>query len=115
MFLICPSRRLFEEDSPERSSEVLIEDGVYDRIEGRVHVAQPEGDGEGEVRNGAGGAADGVEDVQEEEGEPTGDERTHDEAEDERRSLLLFPRQPPLFSLWISNLRALQNILSHQV
>ena len=37
---------LLEEDSLERAPEVLVEDGVDDGVEGRVGVAQPEGEGE---------------------------------------------------------------------
>ena len=37
---------LLEEDALERAPEVLVEDGVDDWVEGRVGVAQPEGEGE---------------------------------------------------------------------
>ena len=37
---------LFEEDALEGAPEVLVEDGVDDGVEGRVGVAQPEGEGE---------------------------------------------------------------------
>ena len=37
---------LLEEDPLERAPEVLVEDGVDDGVEGRVGVAQPEGEGE---------------------------------------------------------------------
>jgi hypothetical protein len=35
-----------KQDPPKRTAEVLIEDGVNDGIEGRVHVTKPEGCGE---------------------------------------------------------------------
>lgn len=37
---------LLEEDPLERAPEVLVEDGVDDGVEGRVGVAEPEGEGE---------------------------------------------------------------------
>lgn len=40
------STGLFEEYPAERAAEVLVEDGVNEGVEGRVHVAQPEGDDE---------------------------------------------------------------------
>ena len=38
--------QLFEEDALEGAPEVLVEDGVDDGVEGRVGVAQTEGEGE---------------------------------------------------------------------
>lgn len=35
-----------KQDPSKRPAEVLIEDGVYDGIEGRVHVTKPERGGE---------------------------------------------------------------------
>jgi len=70
-----------EQDAPEGASEVLVEDGIDGRIEGRVHVAQPEGDGEGRLRDVAVAATCRHQDVQEEERQPAGDEAAHDQAQ----------------------------------
>lgn len=67
-----------EQDPPKRAAEILVEDGVNDWIEGRVHVAEPEGGGEGLVRYVAPGA-NRCQDIKEEEGKPACDERPHDQ------------------------------------
>lgn len=38
-----------EQDPPKSAAEILVEDGVNDWIEGRVHVTEPEGCGEGAI------------------------------------------------------------------
>lgn len=70
-----------EQDAPEGASEVLVEDGIDGRIERRVHVAKPEGDGERRFRYVAMAATCRHQDVQEEEGQPAGDEAAHDQAQ----------------------------------
>lgn len=91
----------FEQDAAKRTPEVLVEHGVDDGVEHRVHVAQPEGDGEGLLRDVAEGA-EGREDVEQEEGQPARNERAHDEPQDERGPLLLLARQPPLLPLRVA-------------
>ena len=94
---------LLKDDLPECSAKVPVEDGVDDGVERRVHVAQPEGQLEGPARDGAGGAQ-GTQDVHDEEGKPACDEGTHDQTQDQRRPLLLLPRQASLLLLWVSRL-----------
>jgi len=88
--------------------EVLVEDGVDDRVQRRVAVAQPEGEGESPALDAArrqravfADRADGADAVEEEEREPAGDEAAHDEAEDEGRAPLLLPRDPLLLLLGV--------------
>ncbi len=76
---------------------------VYDWVEGRVHVAEPEGDGEAPGLDAV--WTEGVKDVEEEEGEPAEDEAPHYEAQNQRGPLLLFPGDPSLLSLRVPNLR----------
>lgn len=92
------SQTSLEQDSSESPSEVLIEDGVDDRIERRIHVPQPEGRREGDTWDVVGQSQD----VHEEEGQPAGDERTHDETQDESSAFFFFSRDSPLFPFWVS-------------
>jgi len=39
------NKSLLEENLFERSSEVIVEDGINDRVQGRVAVPEPEGEG----------------------------------------------------------------------
>jgi hypothetical protein len=100
-----------EQDPPERPAEVLVEDGVDDGIEGRVHVPQPEGRREGDARN----VTDQSQDVHEEEGQPAGDEGAHDQTEDQGGSLLLLPGDPPLLALGIPRLLHTRHLLLDDV
>jgi len=93
----------FEQHAPEAAPEVLVEYRVYDRVDGRVHVAQPEGDGE-RLRWYVAHRTQRLQYVHEEERKPTGDERAHDEPEYERGALLLLPGDAPLLALGVSGL-----------
>lgn len=93
----------FEQHAPEAAPEVLVEYRIDDRVDGRVHVAQPEGDGESLRRYVAHGTQ-WRQYVHEEERKPTGDERAHDEAENERSALLLLPGDTPLLALRVPGL-----------
>lgn len=93
----------FEQHAPEAAPEVLVEYRVYDRIDGRVHVAQPEGDGES-LRRYVAHRTQRLQYVHEEERKPARDERAHDEAEYERGALLLLPGDAPLLALGVTGL-----------
>jgi len=77
------------------------ESGKALTIESRVHVSEPKGDGE--PPGGDTARTEGVKDVEEEEWEPTEDEAAHDQAQDQRRTLLLLPGNTTLLPLWITN------------
>lgn len=77
--------------------EILVEDGVDDRIEGRVDVAEPKGEGKAPGLDVA-LRAHGRQEVEEEEREPARDEGPHDEAQDEGGPLLPRPVDPPPLS-----------------
>lgn len=94
---------LFEQDASKRSAKVLIEDCVDDRIEGGIHVSEPEGNGE-TPRSHVARRTQRLQDVQEEKGQPAENEGAHDQAENQCRSLLLFSRDSPLLPLRISHL-----------
>ena len=64
----APAALLHRQDSAERVPEVRVEDGVDDRVEGRVGVAEPGQDLEGERRDAL--LADAVDHVHDEEGSP---------------------------------------------
>ena len=98
--------RLSEENPLESLPEVLVEDGVDDRVQRRVAVAEPERERESPALHAAGrqwavfaDRADRADAVEEEEGEPASDEAAHDEAEDEGGASLLLPRYPLLLLL----------------
>jgi len=77
--------------SLEGPAVIQVEDGVDDRIQARVDVAQP-GDEVLELVRGAAGLAEGQNDVHEEEGQPADDEHAHDDAQGASRSPLLGKR-----------------------
>ena len=77
-----------EEDVLERAPEVLVEDGVDDRVERAVAVADPEEELEERAGHLAGLAADAVQTVGEEEGEPAEHEHAHDHRQHEGEALL---------------------------
>lgn len=66
------------QDALEGVAELLVEDRVDDRIEGRVRVAQPGEDLEGLAPDA--GLAEGGRDVHAEEGHPADEEHAHDDA-----------------------------------
>jgi len=66
------------QDALEGVAELLVEDRVDDRIEGRVRVAQPGEDLEGLATDA--GLAEGGRDVHAEEGHPADEEHAHDHA-----------------------------------
>jgi hypothetical protein len=82
---------LFEQDSFEGSSKVLIKNGVNDRIQGRVGVAQPKSKSESPAPYTTGWSlvyweiftdrADGTDRIHEKEWEPTGYKTSHYKAE----------------------------------
>lgn len=108
--LYCTS---LEKDSAEGASKVLVENSVDDGIEGRVHVAQPEGEGECEIWNIAASLAGRYEDVQEEEWQPARNETSHYNAQNQRRPFLLLPRYSPLLLLRIA--RPLVRLINHRL
>lgn len=61
------ARTSFKQDTSERPSKVLIEDGVDYRVQCGVHVAQPEGYGERLTRDITINTTYGDEDIEEEE------------------------------------------------
>lgn len=67
---------LFKKYPTKSPAEILVENGVDDRIEGRVHVAKPESDGKSGRWDGA-HLAHRREDVHEEKRKPARDERAH--------------------------------------
>lgn len=99
------SQTSLEQYPPERSSEVLVEDGVNDRVQRRIHVPQPEGGRECEPRY----LNLQSEYVHEKERQPACDERPHNQPQDQRRSLFLLPRDSPLLPLGIPRLLHLRN------
>lgn len=68
------SQTSLKQNPPKRPSEVLIENGVNNRIQRRVHITQPKGGGEGDARN----IVSQSQDVHEEEGQPAGYKTAHD-------------------------------------
>ena len=81
----------------EGASEVVVEDGVDDRVERRVAVAGPEHDCEDEVWDGE--AEEGGEEVGAEEGQPARHERQHDDAQHKRGASFTRARNLALVSL----------------
>ena len=81
----------FEQDTFEGSSKVLIKNGVNDRIQGRVGVAQPKSKSESPAPYTTGWSliyweiftdrADGTDRIHEKEWEPTGYKTSHYKAE----------------------------------
>ncbi|XP_019481974.1 PREDICTED: homeobox protein cut-like 1 [Hipposideros armiger] len=92
-----------EEDVLEGAPEVLIEDGVDDRVERAVAVADPEEELEERVGHLAGLAADAVQAVAEEEGEPAEHEHAHHHGQHE--GLGAPGRGPPLLPAPVRSLR----------
>ena len=89
---------LFEQYPAERAAKVLVEDGVDERVQRGVHVAEPERDDE-RLRGYFDAREQWFRDVEDEERQPAGDEAAHDETEYQRGSFLLLSRQSPLLSL----------------
>lgn len=94
---------LFEEYPAEGAAKVLVEDGVNEWVEGRVHVSEPERDHE-RLDRYVDVWEERFRDVQDEEWEPARDEAAHYEAQYQGGSFLLLPRQSPLLSLRIPRL-----------
>lgn len=67
-----------EQDASEGASEVLVEDGIDGRIQGRVHVAQPECNRKCRFRNIAMRTTRRHQNIQKEEWQPAGNEAAHD-------------------------------------
>lgn len=65
------------QDAFKRLPELRVEDGVDDRVEGRVAVAEPREYLEGDVRDA--GLAEGRHDVDAEERHPAHEEHAHDD------------------------------------
>jgi len=82
----------------ERSAKVDVKNGVNDRIECRVDVAEPH-DRVDDAKVGGGRtiAAERKDDVHEEEREPADDERSHDDGHRARRTALLRQRDTLFF------------------
>lgn len=87
-----------KQDAPERPPEVLVEDRIDDGIERRIHVSQPKGRGERDAGNVVGQSQY----IHEKERQPAGDERAHDQSQNQRCSFLFFPRDPTLLSFRIA-------------
>jgi len=98
--------RSFKQYPAEGAAEVLVEYGVYERIQRRIHVAEPESDHEG-LRGYLKLGEEGLDDVKDKEGQPASDEAAHYEAQDQGCAFLLLSRQSPLLSLRIARLRRL--------
>lgn len=67
-----------EQDASEGPSEVLVEDGIDGRIEGRIHIAQPKCNGKRRLRNIAMTTTGWHQNIQKEEWQPAGNEAAHD-------------------------------------
>lgn len=95
---------LFEQYPAKRAAEILVEDGVDEGVQGRVHVAEPERD-----HKRLCGYFDAREqrfrDVKDEEWQPAGDKAAHDKTEYQSGSFLLLSRQSPLLSLRVPRFR----------
>lgn len=76
------------QDLVEGSAEVLVKDGVDDRVEGAVAVANPEEELEERVRDLARLPADSVQTVAEEKWEPADHKHAHDHSQDKGEALL---------------------------
>ncbi|MPC55756.1 hypothetical protein E2C01_049700 [Portunus trituberculatus] len=69
------------QDSSEGSAEVHVKDGVDDRVERRVDVAEPHNEVDHLVVGIWARGAKGLDHVHEEEGQPADNERAHDDAQ----------------------------------
>lgn len=76
------------EDLLEGSAEVLVKDGVDDRVQGAVTVADPEKEFKQRLGDLAWLPADSVQAVGEEEGEPANDKHAHDDGQHEGEAFL---------------------------
>lgn len=83
------SQTSLEENAPESAPKVLIENGVDNGIQGRIHVTQPEGDRKGGWRNVTAWTSR-LQNVQKEERQPRGNETAHDKTENECGTFLFF-------------------------
>ena len=81
----------------KRGAELAVEDGVDERVQRRVAIAEPEDDGKQAVWNVE--VEEQSERVDEEERKPASDERCHDDAEDQRSATFASAGQLPLGSL----------------
>lgn len=80
--------RVSVQDPLEGCAEVLVEDGVDDRVEAGVAVADPEEEGEERFGGAAALRAHRPQRVGEEEGEPADDKHAHHHSQDEGELLL---------------------------
>lgn len=90
---------LAAQDPSEGTTKVLVEDGVDDRVQRAVAVADPEEELEEAMGHLAVLRADGTQAIAEEEGEPAEHKHANDHSQHEREPLLpgqLRPPTPPL-------------------
>lgn len=92
-----------EQYAPKGAPKVLVENRIDGRIEGGVHVAEPECNRERNVRYVA-HRARGLRNVQDEERQPARNETAHDQAEDQRGALLLLARNATFLLFGIARL-----------
>lgn len=95
---------LFEQYPAKRAAEILVEDGVDEGVQGRVHVAEPERDHK-RLRGYFDSREQRFRDVKDEEWQPAGDKAAHNETEYQSGSFLLLSRQSPLLSLRVPRFR----------
>lgn len=79
---------LFEKDVFEGPAEVLVEDGVDDRVEGAIAVPNPEEEFEESLRDRTRISTNAVEAITEEEGEPAHHKDPHDHCQHKSEAFL---------------------------
>lgn len=100
----------FANDSAKGATEVFIEDSIDDGIESRVHVAEPECEGERHLRN-LEIREYGLNNVEKEEWQPASNEAAHDEAQNECGTLFLLSRNAPALALGIAGFGGRRRLL----